>query len=355
MIQRALISVSDKTGLIELARGLAELGIEIISTGGTARALQQAGIPVTPVELVTGYPEMLGGRVKTLHPMIHGGLLARRNEPDDEKALHAHGIIKIDLLAVNLYPFEQTVASGDVTLANAIEQIDIGGVALLRAASKNFRDVTVLSDPADYDATLRDLRQQGHVSDATRAARAVKAFQTTARYDAAIAAFLGAATDPTPEFPQRLALTATRAETLRYGENPHQRAALYQTQGTGGLAHAEQLHGKAMSYTNWLDADGAWAGAQHFDAPTLVIVKHASPCGIATAASLLDVWRGALASDPVSAFGGVVALNRAVDLALATALNDIFTELILAPAFDADALDLLRHKKDRRLLRVPPD
>lgn len=356
MIQRALISVHDKTGLIELGRGLAELGIEVISTGGTAKALKEAGVPVTPIELVTGVPEMLGGRVKTLHPKVHGGLLARRHVPEDESDLGKHGIVKIGLLAVNLYPFEETVARPGVTLDEAIEQIDIGGVALLRAASKNHRDVTVLSDPADYEHVLEQLRVEGEVDDGLRATLAVKAFHATARYDAAIAGYLSDATGTgeTVRFPNRLTIGATKVEEMRYGENPHQAGALYQVRGAGGLANAEQLHGKGMSYTNWLDAEGAWLSVQEFETPTVVIVKHASPCGIATNEVLAQAWYHALASDPISAFGGVVALNRPVDLATARAIDEIFTEIVLAPDFDPLALDLLSAKKNRRLLRVPP-
>jgi phosphoribosylaminoimidazolecarboxamide formyltransferase/IMP cyclohydrolase len=356
MIQRALISVSDKAGLIELGRGLAELGVEIISTGGTARALKEVGVPVTPVELVTGVAEMLGGRVKTLHPMVHGGLLARRHVLADEADLARHGIVKIELVAVNLYPFEESVARPRITLDEAIEQIDIGGVALLRAAAKNYRDVTVLSDPADYADALRLLREEGQVPEEQRATLAVKAFETTARYDAAISGYLGETlgSGETARFPNRLTLGATKVEEMRYGENPHQRGALYRMEGAGGLAHAEQLHGKGMSYTNWLDAEGAWTSVQAFEGPAVVIVKHASPCGIATNESLARAWQDALASDPVSAFGGVVAVNRPVDRATAEAINEIFTEIILAPAFDMEALELLREKKNRRLLRVPP-
>ncbi|MDQ4078530.1 MAG: bifunctional phosphoribosylaminoimidazolecarboxamide formyltransferase/IMP cyclohydrolase [Chloroflexota bacterium] len=356
MIQRALISVSDKTGLVELGRGLAELGIEIISTGGTARMLKEASVPVTPIEVVTGYAEMLGGRVKTLHPMVHGGLLARRNVPEDQAELHRHGIVKIELIAVNLYPFEATIARPDVTLPEAIEQIDIGGVALLRAAAKNYRDVTVLSDPSDYAEALRRLREQGRLSEAMRAALAVKAFQYTARYDDAISGYLTDTIRGTgvSHFPDRLMLAATKAQEMRYGENPHQRGALYQIPDTGGLAHSEQLQGKGMSYTNWLDAEGAWNSVQAFETPAIVIVKHASPCGVATNESLVQAWQDALASDPVSAFGGVVAVNHPVTRELAKVIDEIFTEIILAPDFEADALDLLREKQNRRLLRVPP-
>jgi len=368
MIQRALISVSDKTGIIEFARGLTELGIEIISTGGTARKLKEAYVSVTPIELVTGVDEMLGGRVKTLHPMVHGGLLARRHVPQDERDLHKHGIVKIEMIAVNLYPFEQTIAKPNVALEEAIEQIDIGGVALLRAAAKNYRDVVVLSDPADYHEVLTQLRKQGYVDEALHARLAVNAFQTTNRYDAAISAYLAeqllekeaAAASSNDQddqedslFPDALTISASKVEEMRYGENPHQRGALYRVADAGGLAHVEQLHGKGMSYTNWLDAEGAWHSVQAFDTPAVVVVKHASPCGVATNESLVQAWQDALASDPVSAFGSVVAVNRPVTKELAKAINKIFTEIILAPAFEADAFKFLKRKKNRRLLRVP--
>ncbi|MCB0077981.1 MAG: bifunctional phosphoribosylaminoimidazolecarboxamide formyltransferase/IMP cyclohydrolase [Anaerolineales bacterium] len=356
MTQRALLSVSDKSGIVELAQGLMELGIEIISTGGTAAMLQKAGLPVTAIELVTGVPEMLGGRVKTLHPKVHGGLLARRHVNEDEQELHQHGIVKIELLVVNLYPFAATIQREGVTLAEAIEQIDIGGVALLRAGAKNYRDVTVLSDPADYDRVLAQLRAQRSVDEALRAELAVKAFEQTAAYDRMISTYLRdqlAPHDDADPFPAQLDLRAERVEVMRYGENPHQTAALYRRAGAGGLAHAAQLHGKGMSYTNWLDAEGAWLSAQSFEAPAVVIVKHASPCGIATNRDLVAAWRDALASDPISAFGGVVAVNRAVDDALAAAIDEIFTEIILAPDFDEAALARLQGKANRRLLRVP--
>ncbi len=356
MIRRALISVDDKTGLIELGRALVEQGIEIISTGGTAKMLKDNGIPVTPIELVTGFPEMLGGRVKTLHPMVHGGILARRHVESDEQDLGKHGIVKIELVVSNLYPFEKTIAQPDVPLEDAIEKIDIGGVALHRAAAKNYQDVAVLTDPADYDEAIRLLRTEGQIPPEVRARLAVKAFRATAHYDTAISTYLEQtlASGTAAQFPDRFTLTAPIAEEMRYGENPHQAGALYSIKGAGGLANANQLHGKGMSYTNWLDAEGAWVAVEAFDAPTIVIVKHASPCGIASNDSLVRAWQDALASDPVSAFGGVVAVNRTVDLETAQAIDGIFTEIILAPDFAEDALTLLKQKKNRRLLRVPP-
>lgn len=358
IISRALISVSDKRGLIELGRALAQRGVEIISTGGTARALREAGIAVTNIELVTNYPEMLGGRVKTLHPMIHGGLLARRHVPEDRADLERHGIVTIDLLVVNLYPFEATVSRPDVAVAEAIEQIDIGGVALLRAAAKNFESVTVVSDPDDYPEVIRQIQATRQVDEPTRRRLAVKAFQQTARYDGLIGDWLAThLLEPEPaaeRFPPALELHLERAEVMRYGENPHQAGALYRRPGAGGLAHAGQLHGKGMSYTNWLDADAAWGAVQAFERPAIVIVKHASPCGIAESDDLAAAYRWALASDPVSAFGGIVAANRPLDLPTAQALDEIFTEMVLAPDFTPEALEFLRRKANRRLLRVPP-
>ena len=359
MTARALISVSDKRGIVDLARALVELGVEIVSTGGTAHLLQAHDIPVTPVEEVTGYPEMLGGRVKTLHPAVHGALLARPDHPGDAEDLMRHGIVPFDLVVVNLYPFEATISRPDVTPEEAIEQIDIGGVALLRAAAKNFRHVTVVSDPDDYDLVVETLRQRGCVDDRLRAHLAVKAFHVTARYDVAISAWLAnhvreengeEATDP---FPPILTLHALKAATLRYGENPHQQAALYRRPGAGGLAHAEQLHGKAMSYTNWLDAEGAWLAVSQFRQPAAVIVKHASPCGIAVHQHLAVAYRQALASDPVSAFGGIVAVNRPLDAETAQEIVKLFTEVVLAPEFTPEALDVLTAKAGLRLLRVP--
>lgn len=356
MIQRALLSVFDKQGIVELGQTLTELGAELVSTGGTAALLKENHIAVTPVELVTGFPEMLGGRVKTLHPHIHGALLARRDKPEDTQDLQQQGIATLDLVAVNLYPFKATVAQHDTAIDEAIEQIDIGGVALLRAAAKNYRYVTVLSDPADYGQVITQLRTDGDVSVDLRKRLAVKAFQQTARYDAFISEWLARnlVDADAREFPGVLSMRATKAGDLRYGENPHQRGALYRLPNGGGLAHAEQLHGKGMSYTNWLDAEGAWQAVQQFTEPAAVVVKHTSPCGIATHSTLETAYRHALESDSVSAFGGVVAVNRSLDVDTAAAIDEIFTEIILAPDFAPDALELLVQKRNRRLLRVPP-
>jgi phosphoribosylaminoimidazolecarboxamide formyltransferase/IMP cyclohydrolase len=352
MSKRALISVSDKAGVTDLARGLADLGWEIVSTGGTARAIAEASVPVTPIEEITGFPEILGGRVKTLHPAVHGGILARRDLDSDRADLERQGIAPIDLVVCNLYPFQQTVARPDVTLAEAVEQIDIGGVTLLRAAAKNFAHVAVVTDPADYDVVLKEIGESGAVSEETRRDLALKAFEHTAAYDAAISRYLQGELSG-EAFPRTLALAFEYASTFRYGENPHQAGALYRLPGGTGAAYARQLHGKGMSYTNWLDADGAWLAANDFSEPTVAIIKHASPCGIASADTLVDAYRAALASDPISAFGGVVAVNRPLDLSTAQAIDEIFTEIVMAPAFEEDALALLRGKKNRRLLEVP--
>jgi len=353
MSKRALISVSDKAGVTDLARGLANLGWEIVSTGGTARTIAEAGVAVTPVEELTGFPEILGGRVKTLHPAVHGGILARRDLDSDRADLDRQGIAPIDLVACNLYPFQQTVSRPGVTLAEAVEQIDIGGVTLLRAAAKNFAHVAVVTDPADYSAVLQEIEQNGTVSEEMRRDLALKAFEHTAAYDAAISRYLQGELSG-EAFPRTLALAFEYASTFRYGENPHQAGALYRLPGGTGVAYARQLHGKGMSYTNWLDADGAWLAANDFSEPTVAIIKHASPCGIASADTLVDAYRAALASDPISAFGGVVAVNRPLDLSTAQAIDEIFTEIVMAPAFEEDALALLRGKKNRRLLEVPP-
>ncbi len=353
MSKRALISVSDKAGVAGLARGLTVLGWEIVSTGGTARAIADAGVSVTTVDEVTGFPEILGGRVKTLHPAVHGGILARRDLASDHADLERQAITPVDLVVCNLYPFQQTVSRAGVTLPEAVEQIDIGGVTLLRAAAKNFAHVAVVTDPDDYDAVLNEIGGSGAVSEETRRALALKAFEHTAAYDAAISRYLQGelAGDA---FPATLALAFNFASGFRYGENPHQSGALYRLPGRSGVAGARQLHGKGMSFTNWLDADGAWLAANDFDTPTVAIIKHASPCGIATSDSLADAYRAALASDPISAFGGVVAVNRPLNLTTAQAIDEIFTEIVMAPAFDEDALALLRGKKNRRLLEVPP-
>lgn len=342
---RALISVYDKSGVVELARALAGLGVEIISTGNTQRLLSEAGLSARAVSDVTGFPEILDGRVKTLHPAIHAGLLARRDLPAHMAQLSELGLAPIDILVVNLYPFQQTVARPDVTLEEAQEQIDIGGVALLRAAAKNFGAVLALTDPADYAAVLAGLRE-GEVSVDLRRRLAAKAFAHTAAYDAAIAGFLAG-----EQLPENLALAWPKAQSLRYGENPHQPAALY----GGFLDHFAQLHGKELSYNNILDTAAAQELIEEFpaaEAATIAIIKHTNPCGVGSGDSLLAAWERAFATDREAPFGGIIAANRPVDLELARAIDEIFSEIVVAPGFDEDALALLRKKKNRRLLRV---
>ena len=351
---RALLSVSDKTGLIEFARQLVAAGAELVASGGTARAIAAAGIPVLQVEDITHFPEILGGRVKTLHPAVHGGILARRT-PQHLDELAAHDIRPIDLVVVNLYPFQRTITQPAVTLATAVEEIDIGGVALLRAAAKNHESVTVVCDPEDYPAVGAAFANGG-VSMTLRKRLAVKAFRHTAEYDSAIATYLatqvGADTPPVETHPAPLAsylhIDLQRLQLNRYGENPHQSGGLY---GYVGEKPAfEVISGKEMSYNNWLDLDGAWSAAQDFPDPTVAIIKHANPCGIASADTILEAYEKALASDPVSAFGGIVAVNRTLDLEAAERMADLFLEVIVAPAYEPEALSLLGKKKNLRLL-----
>ena len=348
-IERALISVSDKTGLIGLAQALAAQGVEILSTGGTARALRAAGIAVTEVSDYTGQPEILDGRVKTLHPAIHGGILARRDREGHRVALAVHGIGPIDLVAVNLYPFEKTVAAGS-DFETCVENIDIGGPALIRAAAKNHGFVAVLSDPADYPTFLNDYKNNsGSVSADLRRSLAVRAYARTAAYDSAISRWFAA--QDGESFPERLTVAGRRRQILRYGENPHQQAAFY-TDGSApyGIADAVQVQGKALSYNNIADADAAWELAAEFDRPTVAIIKHANPCGVAGADSIADAWPLALSCDPVSAFGGVIACNRPLDGAAAERIAAIFSEVIVAPDADTDARRILGGKQNLRLL-----
>ncbi len=353
---RALLSVYDKTGLVELGSGLAALGWELIASGGTAKALLDAGIPVTPVEQVTGAPEMLGGRVKTLHPAIHGGILARDTEADFAE-LKSAGYAPISLVVCNLYPFQETVADPAVTLEDAIEQIDIGGVTLLRAAAKNFARVAVLCDPADYAQVLSEIQASGQVSAGLRRRLAVRAFAHTSEYDTAIHAWL---TRDTPEqapeaLPEMLSISLRRVGTpLRYGENPHQKAALYATGAARSPFGGVVLGGKELSYNNILDIDSAWRAVGSFTEPTVVIVKHLTPCGIASAASIAEAYPAALASDPMSAFGCVMAVNETVDDAFVATLGDLFIEVIAAPGFTESAQAALNAKrKNCRLLAIP--
>ncbi len=357
-IRRALVSVYDKTGLAELAGALASAGVEIVSTGSTAAAIAATGTPVTPVEEVTGFPECLDGRVKTLHPGVHAGLLADTGRPEHAEQLAGLGIAAFDLLVSNLYPFEATVASGAAP-AECVEQIDIGGPAMVRAAAKNHARVAVITGPSQYQEAADAVRDGGFTL-GQRQRLAAAAYAATARYDAAVASWFASAYAPDDVaretgWPDAAYAAWTRREVLRYGENPHQGAALYVRPGAPpGLATATQLHGKAMSYNNYGDAAAAWRTAWDFAEPCVAIVKHANPCGIAVGADLAEAHRKAHASDPVSAYGGVIAANGTVTGAMAAQVADIFTEVIVAPGFDGDALELLTAKKNLRRLRCPP-
>jgi phosphoribosylaminoimidazolecarboxamide formyltransferase/IMP cyclohydrolase len=351
-MKRALLSVYDKTGLVAFAQALSSQGVELIASGGTAGALRDAGLSVTTVEELTGLPGILGGRVKTLHPAIHGGILAQDNA-DDRATLAARGWQPIDLVVVNLYPFTQTIAKPGVTLAEAIEQIDIGGVALLRAAAKNYARVTVVAGPEDYETVLAELREAGDTTPETRQVLALKVFQVTAAYDRAIAGYLAGEGASEDALPAMLDLSLPQAQTLRYGENPHQAAALYAAPGVGPLG-GELLQGKPLSYNNLLDLDAAWKAADDFAEQTVVIVKHLSPCGVASGGDLAETFRAALASDPVSAFGGVIACNRPFGESIADALGDLFVEAIAAPAFTDGAREVLASRPNCRLLQIDP-
>ena len=347
--RRALLSVSDKTGLIPFATSLAAHGFEILSTGGTATTLRHAGLAVTDVADITGFPEIMDGRVKTLHPNIHGGLLARRDNDSHLAAMRDQGIAGIDLLAVNLYPFEQQRANTD-DFATLVEYIDIGGPAMLRAAAKNHEFVTVLCDPADYDAVIAELAGSGDVSQTTRRRLAGRVFARTATYDRAIADWMASA-GADGGFSETMTLAGQRIQELRYGENPHQKAALYAAgPARPGVANAAQIQGKPLSYNNLNDTDAAFELAAEFTEPTIAIIKHANPCGVASAESLGDAWDAALAADPVSAFGGIVAANRRLDEATARKITGIFIEVVIAPAADDAARAILAEKPNLRLL-----
>jgi phosphoribosylaminoimidazolecarboxamide formyltransferase / IMP cyclohydrolase len=354
---RALLSVSDKTGLAEFAARLARLGIELVSTGGTAKALRDAGLKVRDVAELTGFPEMMEGRVKTLHPKIAGGILARRSDKAHMASAREHGIAAIDLVVVNLYPFEETAAKPGLGLDELIEQVDIGGPSLIRAAAKNHHDVLVVTDASQYDMVAKAI-EKDEIPLGLRQELALRAFQHTARYDAIIARALSKRFGLT-DYPQHLAFAYDRIETLRYGENSHQRAAFYRKAGPRNVREpsivgSHQLHGKQLSYNNILDADIALEAVKEFpEKPTCVIVKHATPCGIAQAPTLLQAYKDALECDPYSPFGGIVAVNRPLDLATAQALGDLFLEIVVAPSFAADALEHLKKKKNLRLLEVP--
>jgi phosphoribosylaminoimidazolecarboxamide formyltransferase/IMP cyclohydrolase len=353
-VPRALISVSDKRGAPELARNLIELGWEIISTGGTAKALIQEGVAVTPVEKVTGFPEMMDGRLKTLHPAVHGGLLARRDLPEHMQAIKAHGIQPIDLVAVNLYPFREAIANPRVRFEDAIEQIDIGGPAMLRSAAKNHSAVLVIVDPADYGKVIQAIRG-GQVTEEMRRDLAAKVFAHTSAYDSAIAAYLSATEkDVLPRF---VGFELDRLQTLRYGENPHQRAALYAVPGEKrGVADMVQHHGKELSFNNLLDIEGATNAVSPWtNEPACAIIKHTTPCGLALGSTAEIAYQRALATDPTSAFGGVVAFNTLVDAAVAKAMESLFVEVVVAPRYHDEALAILKQKKNLRVVEFPLD
>ena len=353
---KALLSVSDKTGIAELARDLHDLGIELISTGGTAKLLQEQGLPVTEVAEVTGFPEMLDGRVKTLHPMVHGGLLARRDLPAHMAALNEHGIGTIDLLVVNLYPFEATVAKPGCTLEDAIENIDIGGPAMVRSAAKNWKDVAVLTDASQYAPVLAELKAQGQVSEKTRFALSVAAFNRISNYDGAISDYLSRiqADGSLSPFPGQSNGRFVKLQDLRYGENPHQRAAYYRDlyPAPGSLVTGVQLQGKELSYNNIADADAAWECVKTFDAPACVIVKHANPCGVAVGANAFEAYDKAFKTDPTSAFGGIIAFNGPLDGAAAHAVAKQFVEVLIATDFSPEALEVFKSKVNVRLMKI---
>ena len=362
---RALISVSDKTGIVDLARSLHSLGVTLLSTGGTAKLLADQGLPVTEVAEVTGFPEMLDGRVKTLHPKVHGGLLARRDLPDHMAALREHGIETIDILVVNLYPFEATVAKAGCTLADAIENIDIGGPAMVRSAAKNWKDVAVLTDASQYAGVAEELKASGTLSDKTRFALSVAAFNRISNYDGAISDYLSSVEfDEAAEVPKRNAYSAqangrfVKLQDLRYGENPHQTAAFYRDlyPAPGSLVTATQLQGKELSYNNIADADAAWECVKSFDEPACVIVKHANPCGVAVGSGPLQAYQKAFQTDPTSAFGGIIALNRPLDGAAAEAISKQFVEVLMAPGYSPEALAVFKAKANVRVLKIdlPP-
>ncbi|MBO8158880.1 bifunctional phosphoribosylaminoimidazolecarboxamide formyltransferase/IMP cyclohydrolase [Thermosyntropha sp.] len=350
-MKRALISVSDKNGVVEFAKGLERLGYEIISTGGTYKVLSEAGVKVVKVSDITGFPEILDGRVKTLHPMIHGGILARRTE-EHLKQLEANGIGTIDIVAVNLYPFRATIEKPDVTLEEAIENIDIGGPAMIRAAAKNYQDVVVIVNPDYYGPVLKELEMEGEVKPEIRLKLAMEAFSHTAAYDSLISRYLAGLIGN--KFPDNLVFAGEKVYELRYGENPHQKAAFYRDTMPGiGLPDAKKLGGKELSYNNIIDAEAAYKLVNEFAEPACVIIKHTNPCGAALGKTLREAFDKAFAADPVSAFGGIVAFNRKVDLKAAEKAAEFFMEVVVAPSYEEDALEFLRRKSNLRILELP--
>ena len=359
-IQRAILSVTDKTGVVAFARRLSGMGVELVSTGGTAKLLQESGIKVIEISDLTGFPEMLDGRVKTLHPRVHGGILYRRGDAGHKAAVAEHGIQPIDLVVVNLYAFEKTAAKPDVHFEELIENIDIGGPSMIRSGAKNFQDVAVVTSPADYEAVADEMERSGcELSQETKWKLAQKAFATTAAYDSAIASTLERVSAgnftlrPREGFPETLRLNFRKRMDLRYGENPHQKAAMYVDDSTEGVAHAAQLQGKELSYNNIVDLQAAWDLAQEFKEPFCGIIKHTNPCGAATGKTLSEAYLRALECDPVSAFGGVIGVNQSVDGAAAKEMAKLFLEVIAAPAFDREAKEVFSPKKNLRLVEVP--
>lgn len=349
---RALVSVSNKEGIVPFVQQLVDLGVEVISTGGTKKVLQDNGVNVIGISEVTGFPEILDGRVKTLHPMIHGGLLAMRDNESHQAQMEEHGITPIDLVVVNLYPFKETISKTDSTFEDAIENIDIGGPTMLRSAAKNHKDVAVLVDPADYEGVIAELKESGKVEVATRRRLAAKVFRHTAAYDAMISNYLTEAVEE--KNPESLTVTFEKKQDLRYGENPHQKAAFYQAPLASefSIASAEQLHGKELSYNNINDADAALQIVKEFKDPAVVAVKHMNPCGVGTGATTVEAYRRAYEADPVSIFGGIIAFNTEVDKETAELLHELFLEIVIAPSFSEDALAVLKQKKNIRLLLV---
>ena len=349
-IRRALISVSDKTGIVDLARELARFNVEIISTGGTSKALRDAGLSVRDISEITGFPEMMDGRVKTLHPRVHGGLLALRDNEEHVAAMKQHEIQPIDLVVVNLYPFAETISREGVTREEAIEQIDIGGPAMIRSAAKNARDVAVVVSSDEYTNIVDELNENdGALSINTRNRLAQKAFAHTAQYDLMVSSYLGGTSDSLPD---RLSWTMNKIGDLRYGENPHQKAGLYRTSTSGGIANADVLSGKEMSFNNYVDAEAAWQLVCDFEDTACAIIKHTNPAGVGLGNSPAEAYQKALATDPVSAFGGIVAFNCTVDAAAAQEATKIFTEVVIAPEYDPEALEVLRTKKNLRVIRM---
>lgn len=353
----ALLSVYDKKGLAQFAKGLIKLGFEIVSSGGTAKFLKKARVKVTEVAQLTKYPSMLGGRVKTLHPIIHGGILANRSLPDHLADMKKYKIRPIDIVACNLYPFEATIAKPKCTLEEAVEQIDIGGPAMVRASAKNFKDVTVIVDPADYPNILKELKEnKGRTTYETRQKMALKGFRHTRAYDAAVSGYLSKKFEGGERFPSQVEIDLEKIQGLRYGENPHQQAAFYREKGKGlkgNITEAKQLHGKELSFNNIVDLDSAWALVNYFVEPTVTVVKHNNPCGTAKARNLAEAYRKAYECDKVSAFGGIIAANREVDEEMVQAIGDLFVEAIIAPSYSDKALNILKQKKNLRIMQSP--